>query len=104
MLTGEGLNIKVDVGDKVYIPHEKKPYIVQARDERYIICTKPFAAQHTVMYFIVDLVNKWRAPDDRVFCMGYETREQCEERLLNLQNGEINLSIRRGLKLDIDIE
>lgn len=32
----------VNVGDKISIPGEKKPYTVRARDERYIICTKPF--------------------------------------------------------------
>lgn len=96
--------MRVDVGDKVYVPNEKKPYRVKARDERYIICTKPMNIYHTVIYFIVDLVNKWRAPDDRVFCFGYETKEDCEERLKELQRNEISLSRRRGIPLDIDIE
>lgn len=34
--------MRVQVGDKVYIPREKRPYRVMARDSRYIICTKPF--------------------------------------------------------------
>ena len=96
--------MKVNVGDKVYIPDDKRPYTVQARDERYIICTTPFHSQHTVMYFIIDLKDKRRAPDDQVFCMGYETRKQCKERLKDLQNGSMGLSIRRGVKLDIEIE
>ena len=95
---------KVTVGDKVYIPNEKRPYTVQARDERYIICTKPFAAQKTVLYFIIDLVNEWRAPDNMIFCLGYETQEDCIERLHELQQGKIELSHRRGIPLDIDIE
>lgn len=96
--------MRVEVGDKVYIPNQKKPFRVKARDDRYIICTKPFNPKHTVLYFIVDLVNKWRAPDDRLFCSGYETDEQCRERLQELQSGKIGLSIRRGMPLDIDIE
>ena len=96
--------MKVKVGDKVYIPTEKKPYTVKARDDRYIICTKPFAAQHTVLYFIIDLVEKWRAPDNMIFCFGYETDEQCAERLKDLQSGVVELSRRRGIPLDIDIE
>lgn len=96
--------MKVQVGDKVYVPNEKKPYKVRCRDDRYIICTKPMNIYHTVMYFIVDLVDKWRAPDDRVFCFGYETDEQCKCRLTELQQGFIGLSIRRGIPLDIDIE
>ena len=96
--------MKVEVGDKVYISGEKKPYKVRARDDRFIICTKPFNLQHTVFYFIIDLINNWRGPDDRVFCFGYETDEDCKDRLKELQNGEIGLSRRRGMPLDIDIE
>lgn len=96
--------MRVEVGDKVYIPDQKRPFRVRARDDRYIICTKPFNPQHTVIYFIVDLVNKWRAPDNMIFCSGYETDEQCQERLQELQSGEIELSRRRGIPLDIDIE
>lgn len=96
--------MKVKVGDKVYIPNQKRPYTVRARDDRYIICTKPFNARHTVLYFIVDLVDKWRGPDNMIFCMGYETDADCQERLQELQNGTIEVSIRRGIPLDIDIE
>lgn len=96
--------MRVEVGDKVYISNQKRPYRVKARDERYIICTKPYNPKHTVLYFIVDLVDKWRAPDDRLFCMGYETYEECQERLKELQDGTIELSVRRGIPLDIDIE
>lgn len=94
--------MKVNKGDKVYIPEQKRAFRVKARDERYIICTKPCFG--TVLYFIVDLVDKWRAPDDRIFCSGYETEEDCQERLKELQAGEIGLSVRRGIPLDIDIE
>lgn len=96
--------MKVAIGDKVYIPSEKRPYTVKARDDRYIICTKPFNLQNTVFYFIIDLVEKWRAPDNMVFCFGYETDEDCLERLKDLQEGTIELSRRRGLPLDIEIE
>lgn len=96
--------MRVEIGDKVYVPTDKRPYKVRARDDRYIICTKPFNLQHTVLYFIIDLVDKWRAPDNMIFCFGYETDEDCKARLQELQNGEIELSRRRGIPLDIDIE
>ena len=96
--------MRVEVGNKVFVPGEKRPYGVRARDDRYIICTKPYNPQHTVIYFIIDLTRKRRAPDDRVFCSGYETDEQCNERLKELQSGKIGLSTRRGIPLDIDIE
>ena len=96
--------MRVEIGDKVYIPNHKRPFKVRARDDRYIICTKPFNAKHTVIYFIIDLVDKWRAPDNMIFCAGYETDEDCQNRLQQLQNGEIELSRRRGIPLDVNIE
>lgn len=96
--------MKVSVGDKVFVPKEKRPYRVRARDDRYIICTKPFNPKHTVLYFIVDLKRKMRGPDNMIFCSGYETDEDCEERLKELQDGEIEVSMRRGIPLDIEIE
>ena len=39
-----------------------------------------------------------------LFCMGYETDEDCKDRLEELQTGKISLSVRRGIPLDIDIE
>ena len=96
--------MRVELEDKIYIPTDKRPYTVKARDNRYIICTKPFNLKHTVLYFIIDLKDKWRAPDDRVFCSGYDTDEQCQEQLKKLQSGEIKLSWRRGVPLDIEVE
>jgi len=96
--------MKVKVGDKVYIPEQKRPFRVRARDDRYIICTKWINLKHTVLYFIIDLQEKWRAPDDMIFCSRYETDEQCNERLKELESGEIFMSQRRGIPLNIDIE
>lgn len=95
--------MKANIGDKVYIPNQKRPFTVRARDDRYIICTKPFNARKTVLYFIVDMEEQRRGPDNMVFCSGYETDEQCRERLEELQKGEIEVSYRRGIPLDIDI-
>lgn len=86
-------------GDPVYIPSEKRPYRVICRDDRFVICTKPFNIGKTVWYFILDLVEMRRGPDNMVFCSGYETKEQCEERLKELQSGEIEVSQRRGVPL-----
>lgn len=95
---------KVKVGDKVYIPDHKRPFKVRARDGRFIICTKPYNPMKTVIYFIIDLMYKERGPDDRLFCSGYETDEDCRERLKELQSGKIRLSRRNSIPLDIDIE
>lgn len=93
--------MKVKVGDLVHIPGEKRGYRVRARDERYIICTKLIFGKTS--YFIIDLEEKWRGPDNMVFCFGYETDEQCQERLKELQSGKIELSIRRRVPLNFDI-
>ena len=86
------------VGDKLYVYGEVKPYTVKARDDRYIIASKPYNLRKTVTYFIIDLIKGWRGPDDRVFCCGYETPEDIRERLQELRNGEIEVSRRRSVK------
>lgn len=68
-----------------------------SRMEKHRLCGK-------IMYFIVDLVDRRRAPDNMVFCFGYETDQDCLERLKELQEGKIELSRRHGIPLDIDIE
>ena len=88
------------VGDRVYITGEKRPYRVRCRDERFIICTKPFNPKHTVMYFIADMKEGIRGPDDMVFCEGYETDKQCAQRLRELRSGRMAVSLRRCVKLE----
>lgn len=96
--------MKANVGDKIYFPTDKRPFRVRCRNERFIILTKPLNLYHTVLYTVVDLKNKWRGPDNMIFCNGYETDEDCNERLIELQEGIIEVSTRRGIPLDIDIE
>ncbi len=93
---------KVVVGDIVRVPNERRGYKVRARDKRFIICTKSLFG--SVQYFIIDLVDKKRGPDDSVFCSGYETKEQCEERLKELSDGVLELSRRRSIPLDIEVQ
>ena len=96
--------MKVSAGDKICIPDQKRPFRVRCRDNRYIICTKPFNLQHTVLYFIIDLKEKLRGPDNMIFCFGYESDEDCMDRLRELQEGKIEISRRRSVPLDIDVE
>jgi len=98
MTLKEWVNLKV--GDKVFVCGEVRPYRVRCKDDRFIICTKPFNPKRTVIYFIADLKEKRRGPDNMVFCSGYETQEQCEERLRELQSGTIEVSVRHGVPLD----
>lgn len=91
---------ELQVGDKVYVRNEVRPYRVKCRDDRFIICTKPYNPQRTVWYFIADLKRQQRGPDNMVFCSGYETQEQCEERLKELQEGKIEVSYRHCIPLE----
>lgn len=75
---------KLPVGTKVKFVSEKRPYTVQASDERYAICTKPFNIYRTVLYTIIDFKEQIRGPENLVFGFGAETREQCEEMLARL--------------------
>lgn len=69
------------VGDKIKFEREKQRYTVQARSARYLVCNKPFNARHTVLYTIVDLQERVRGPENLIFGIGAETREQCEAML-----------------------
>lgn len=86
-------------GDYVRISGEQRPYVVKCRDERFIICTKPFNLKRTVRYFIIDLQKGIRGPDNAVFCSGYETQEDCEERLKELRDGLLEVSQRKSVSL-----
>lgn len=75
-----------------------------ARNERYIICTQPYNPKRTVMYFIIDLERGIRGPDNMIFCFGYETALDCAERLDELERGRIEVSQRRCVSLDLEVE
>jgi hypothetical protein len=94
---------RAEVGDRVSFEGERMPYTIQARDERFIICTKPFAPRKTVIYCIVDLVEQVRGPDNLIFGMGYETRQDCEDRLRDLNSPEfpVEVSYRRRVPLNV---
>lgn len=74
-------------GTKVKFANEKQPYTVICTSKRYTICTKPFNLQHTVLYTIIDWDEKVRGPEDLIFSMGAETKEQCLEMLVRLTDG-----------------
>lgn len=73
------------VGYKIRFAEEKQAYTVQARGSRYLVCTKPFNAQRTTLYTIVDIKDNIRGTENLVFPMGAETRKQCREMLKRLE-------------------
>lgn len=94
------------VGGRVWFAEEKLGYTVQARSRRYLICNKPFNLKRTVLYCIVDLKEWVRGPENLIFGMGAETREDCEEMLARLQKDtgvgfQTEVSHRHRIPLDV---
>lgn len=89
-------------GYKVKFKDEKQKYTVRCASRRYAICTKPFNAQKTVLYTIIDQWTNLRAPEDLIFGMGAETNEQCLEMLIRILDNQSSLSRRHEHWLDIE--
>lgn len=87
------------VGDKVYFAEEVRGYRVIARNERYLICTKPFNPKKTVLYTIVDSQDLVRGTENYIFCHGAETVEQCEQMLERISSGETQISHRNSIQV-----
>jgi hypothetical protein len=73
------------VGDRVRFVEEAQAYTIQARSDRYLVCTKPFNLRRTVLYTIVDLKQQVRGTENLVFGAGAETPEQCQEMISRLE-------------------
>jgi hypothetical protein len=67
------------IGTRIWFAEEKRPYRVRARNDRYLVCTKPHNLLHTVLYTIIDLHEKVRGTENLIFGSGAETDEQCAE-------------------------
>jgi len=92
---------KLEIGGKIRFAEEKQSYTIRARDERFLVCTKPFNPRKTVLYTIVDLVENIRGTENLIFCMGFETDEECQEALTRLSSGESEISHRNFIKLKV---
>jgi hypothetical protein len=89
-------------GQKIKFTNEKRPYRVRACNDRFVICTKPFNLQHTVLYTIIDLEKNIRGTENLVFCMGFESDQDCHDALERLMSGESEISRRNYIELDIE--
>lgn len=72
------------VGDRVKFVEERNSYIVQARNNRFLVCNRPFPLRNTVLYTIVDLYKQIRGTENLIFGFGAETQKECEEMLARL--------------------
>ena len=86
----------LEVGDKIYIKGEKRGFEIKARNERYLICTKPFNPKKTVTYTILDSEELINSTNNFVFNIyDYSIQKDVEESLVDLIEGKYELSQRR---------
>jgi hypothetical protein len=95
--------IELHVGDKVKFASEKGPYTVRAvsADGRWVICTKPFNPQRTVLYTVIDWDSGVRGPDD-YGGLGYETPEQIAAAMARFEDNDAEITVRYDVYLDIE--
>lgn len=93
----------MEVGDKVKFAKEKQRYTVQACNERFAVCNKPFNPRKTVLYTVIDFRKQIRGTENLSIGFGAETRQECEEMLERLTSGETEVSYRNRCPLDIEV-
>jgi hypothetical protein len=93
---------KVPVGTKIKFERENRWYTVRASNVAFVVCTKPFNLQKTVLYTIIDWRKQIRGPENLIFGMGPETDEDCEAMLKRLTEGDSEVSDRHQVSLDIE--
>ena len=99
--------LPASLGTRILFAEEKRPYKVQACNERFAVCTKPFNPKRTVLYTIIDFREGIRGTENLyvvpMFCgMGFETQALCEEALERLTNSESEISHRNRIPLKIE--
>jgi len=95
---------QIEVGSLLKFKGEGKRYTVTAFNDRYVIATKPFNLHGAkYLYVIVDFEKRVRGPDNIV--MGpmheYDTKDGAEAGLESLESGEIEISWRHRMDLDL---
>lgn len=91
----------LEVGDKFRFSAEVQRYTIRARDNRFIIMTKPFNLKRTYFYTIVDLDRGGRGDDNLLFGSDepYNTTQGAVENLRLLQTGYMEVSRRNFVSL-----
>lgn len=90
-------------GDKVRFRGMKKFFTVRCADKRFAICTMPYNLRPgMVIYTIMDVLHGVRGVDNMVFGMhDYVSDEDCEAALEELRSGELEVSSRNRVNIDL---
>jgi hypothetical protein len=100
-MIGPKTKVEFKPGLKIWFKCEKRPYTIMACDERFIICSKPFNPKKTFLYVIVDLKEEIRGADNYRCKFDYANIYECEEALKELNSGELEISHRNRIPLDL---
>ena len=86
---------------KIKFEAERQRYTVQARNERFVIMTKPFNARRTYLYTIADLQRGQRGACNLIFGLPCDvnTPEGATEALEALKRGDMEVSARNCVPL-----
>lgn len=90
------------IGTKIKFRGEKQRYTVRASNAAYTIATKPFNAQKTVLYTIIDFHEKIRGPENLIFSLGAETDREILFMMDRLTYGDSEVSGRNRISLNIE--
>lgn len=95
-------NLKI--GDKIKFQSEKQRYVVRAKSDRFIICTKPFNAKKTYLYTVIDLERLVRGALSLIFGTIYklDQPEEALKCLKDLEEDKYEVSHRNCILLDLD--
>lgn len=83
--------MQLEVGDLVAVIGEKNRYTVRCRDERWIVCTKPYNAHRRKKHLIIDTENKMYGSDNHPYGLFYQTDEQCHYALRLLHHNLLKI-------------
>ncbi|WP_293921183.1 hypothetical protein [Sphingobium sp. UBA5915] len=86
---------------KVKLNNERQRYTIMARNDRFVIMTKPFNAKRTYIYTIADLERGVRGPCNLIFGLPCDvnTPAGAHEALQWIERGDMEVSFRRFVDL-----
>lgn len=92
-----------NIGDKIKFRSEAQRYTVVAKNERYLICIKPFNLKKTFLYTIIDLTERIRGSDNYYCKFNYQDVEDSNQAIEELVRGDLEISHRTRIPLDIQL-
>jgi hypothetical protein len=95
---------EIKVGSRLYFITDKRPFVVKAMNDRFIIATKPFNVRKTCLYTILDMKMGIRGPNNLVFNMyDYTKQPDIEDCLNDLSDPDEVTEVSRRRSVSIDI-